>query len=96
MKVWILNFLELEILHFKKPLHLELMLISKESLLIKHIIMKKIKYILTLTALIVAFASCSDNELIEKPPHFIAADNLYVDLAGFETGLNGLYKRSRD
>ena len=57
--------------------------------------MKTIKYILTLTVLLVAIAGCSDDELIENPPHIIAADNLYVDLAGFETGLNGLYNHYR-
>jgi len=57
--------------------------------------MKTIKYILTLTVLIYCFNGCSDDELIENPPHIIAADNLYVDLAGFEAGLNGLYNHFR-
>lgn len=57
--------------------------------------MKTIKYILTLTVLMFCFNSCLDDELIENPPHIIAADNLYADLAGFEAGLNGLYNHFR-
>ena len=38
---------------------------------------------------------CSDEYLVESPPHIMAADVLYVDLAGFEAGINGLYAQFR-
>lgn len=57
--------------------------------------MKTLKYIITCTALLYVFAGCSDEYLVENPPHIIAADNLYTDLAGFEAGLNGLYNHFR-
>ncbi|NJN27352.1 MAG: hypothetical protein HC819_15945 [Cyclobacteriaceae bacterium] len=34
---------------------------------------------------------CSEDYLIEEPPHIITAESLYKNLEGFETGLNGLY-----
>jgi hypothetical protein len=34
--------------------------------------------------------SCGDM-LVESPPNLLVADNLYVDAAGFEAGLSGLY-----
>lgn len=57
--------------------------------------MKLIYKIFTLIALLLVSESCSDDQLIENPPHIIAPDNLYVDLSGFEAGLNGLYARVR-
>lgn len=57
--------------------------------------MKFIKYILIATIFSSIIMACSDDYLIENPPHIIAADNLYVDLVGFETGLNGLYAQVR-
>ncbi|MEN8203115.1 MAG: RagB/SusD family nutrient uptake outer membrane protein [Bacteroidota bacterium] len=36
-------------------------------------------------------SSCSEELLVEDPPHILVADNLYTDLTGFEAGLNGLY-----
>lgn len=38
---------------------------------------------------------CSDDTLTETPPHILGAENLYRDLNGFETGLNGLYAMVR-
>ena len=40
--------------------------------------------------------SACDDLLTESPPHVLVADNLFVDAAGFEAGLNGLYSRVRD
>jgi hypothetical protein len=34
---------------------------------------------------------CSKDILDENPPHILSGDNLYRDLTGFETGLNGAY-----
>jgi hypothetical protein len=47
-----------------------------------------------LIALIFA-ASCAEDWLDEKPPHLISTESLYTTLAGFETGLNGLYQLVR-
>lgn len=52
------------------------------------------KIFILLVFLAVGFA-CSEDELIENPPHILAADNLYVDIAGFEAGINGLYAQFR-
>jgi len=52
------------------------------------------KILLSLFLLLIAFA-CSEDELIENPPHILAADNLYLDMAGFEAGINGLYAQFR-
>lgn len=41
--------------------------------------------------LMVFMGSCSDEMLVEKPPHFITADVLYTNLNGFNAGINGLY-----
>lgn len=55
-------------------------------------IYNKIFMIIFLLGIVV---SCTDDYLVEKPPHIIAADNLYVDVTGFEAGLNGLYAQFR-
>ncbi len=52
------------------------------------------KIFILLVFLAVGFA-CSEDELIENPPHILAADNLYVDYAGFQAGINGLYAQFR-
>lgn len=39
--------------------------------------------------------SCGDSFLEQETPHIIAPDNLYVDEAGFDAGLNGLYSLVR-
>jgi len=57
-------------------------------------IIKSIKII----GIILMFAglySCSDSYLDQETPHIIAPDNLYVDEAGFDSGLNGLYSLAR-
>ncbi len=38
---------------------------------------------------------CGDDFLTENPPDEIVADNLYVDVPGFEAGLNALYAQVR-
>jgi len=43
---------------------------------------------------VLVVASCEAG-LTENPPHIIVADNLYVDAAGFEAGLNALYAQVR-
>lgn len=45
---------------------------------------------------IILLISCSESWLDEKPPHLIASETLYANLAGFETGLNGLYSLVRE
>lgn len=55
---------------------------------------KFIKYISVATGLLLA-AGCSKNVLKEDAPNILVADNLYVDQAGFEAGLNGLYDEVR-
>ncbi len=38
---------------------------------------------------------CSEDFLVEDPPHVLVAENLYQSPAGFEAALNGLYSRIR-
>ena len=45
--------------------------------------------------LVMATTGCSKDLLDEKPPHLIATESLYTSLAGFESGLNGLYSLVR-
>jgi hypothetical protein len=45
--------------------------------------------------LLFIFTSCADDFLDENPRNIIAPENLYVNKAGFEFGLNGLYSRVR-
>jgi hypothetical protein len=45
---------------------------------------------------LIAFSSCEEDFLNEKPPHIITAELLYSTLDGFEAGLNGLYSAVRD
>jgi hypothetical protein len=51
---------------------------------------KSIIKILLSLILILTFG-CSEDVLVEDPPHIISPTTLYQDLEGFETGLNGLY-----
>ena len=55
--------------------------------------MRTNKFILSFGALIAALLfSCSEkNYLIEEPKHIITSESLYTNLAGFESGLNGMY-----
>lgn len=50
-------------------------------------------FLLTLTA--VGLGSCRPDFLEEKPVNILAPENLYVDKAGFETGLYGIYNLVR-
>ncbi len=53
--------------------------------------MKTIK-ILGVLVIIILFSGCEDySSLDNAPPHLITAETLYKDLAGLETGINGLY-----
>lgn len=45
--------------------------------------------------LALAFTSCSKDMLEEDAPAEISADNLYIDKAGFDAGINGLYDEVR-
>lgn len=54
----------------------------------------KISFNITLV-LIFFFSACSEDFLNENPRNVIAPENLYVNKAGFEFGLNGLYNRVR-
>ena len=56
--------------------------------------MKKAYIIKSFVLILTIFlsSSCIDkNFLEEQPPHILVADNLYLDLNGFEAGLNTLY-----
>ncbi len=57
--------------------------------------MKNIFKITVLAALIFTSFNCRKDFLTEKPEAIIAPDNLYVNKAGFESGLNGLYNLVR-
>lgn len=57
--------------------------------------MNKIFKISMLSALLLSTIGCKKDFLIEKPNAIIAPDNLYVNKAGFESGLNGLYNLLR-
>ncbi|HOS70980.1 MAG TPA: RagB/SusD family nutrient uptake outer membrane protein [Bacteroidales bacterium] len=50
-----------------------------------------IKHLLIAITTVFIFVSCNESWLSEKPPHLITTETLYTNLAGFETGLNGLY-----
>lgn len=43
----------------------------------------------------ITLGACDDGILDEDPPHIIVPENLYVDLAGFEAGINALYAQVR-
>ena len=51
----------------------------------------KITIVLATFLMISFLGSCSDDILVEKPPHFITADVLYTTVDGFNAGINGLY-----
>ncbi len=56
--------------------------------------MNKISYTL-MTLLFSVFLSCSDDFLDQETRDFISPNDLYVDEAGFDAGLNGLYALAR-
>jgi len=45
--------------------------------------------------LVILLFGCSKNILVENPPNVISSESLYQNLAGFESGLNGLYSLAR-
>ena len=47
--------------------------------------------IITVILIVIFFAGCEADMLVEKPQHLITSETLYSSLAGFETGLNGAY-----
>jgi hypothetical protein len=51
----------------------------------------KASYKIAVLLVMMIMAGCSEEWLEEKPPHLIATASLYTNLAGIETGLNGLY-----
>src|SRR3546814_589325 len=56
--------------------------------------MMKTKIIIQLTVLIALhtmLSGCKEEWLDEKPPHLVTSGTVYTNLAGFETGINGLY-----
>lgn len=57
--------------------------------------MKKLNLIIIFILVWVNFVSCKKDFLNEDPLAIIAPDNLYVDKAGFEAGLHGLYNLVR-
>ena len=52
-------------------------------------------YKIILLFILVMGIGCSEEWLEEKPPHLITSTTLYSSLAGFETGLYGLYGLAR-
>lgn len=54
------------------------------------------KYLFVVFSALFIFSGCSEDWLEEKPPHLITTESLYTSLAGFETGLNGLYALVRE
>lgn len=58
--------------------------------------MKKIIYKIAFIIFSLIFIlSCSNDSLLEKPPHLITSETLFTSYAGFEAGLNGLYAQVR-
>ncbi|GEO03732.1 hypothetical protein AAE02nite_13960 [Adhaeribacter aerolatus] len=51
----------------------------------------KTGYKMAMPLLMLMMFGCALDTLDEKPPHLITTNTLYTSLAGFETGLNGLY-----
>ncbi len=61
----------------------------------KKTLKKDINGIGLLLLLAIGLSACDDNFLDQETPHIIAPDNLFVDEAGFDAGLNGLYSLAR-
>lgn len=52
----------------------------------------KLKNILSIFLIIPLFIGCLKEDILdETPPHLISTETLYVNLSGFETGINSLY-----
>src|SRR5690349_5632830 len=47
------------------------------------------------TFIMVLMFGCSNDILEESPPNLLSGETLYTNLAGFESGLNGLYNIAR-
>lgn len=47
--------------------------------------------IIFVSVVLAGLMGCSEELLDEKPPHLITTETLYVNLVGFESGLNGIY-----
>ncbi|MDP3001638.1 MAG: RagB/SusD family nutrient uptake outer membrane protein [Bacteroidales bacterium] len=63
--------------------------------------MKKIRNftikVFCITVLVTSlFSSCEDNYLQEIPKGFLSPENTYTDIEGFESGINDLYRLSRN
>ena len=58
--------------------------------------MKTLKIVQIFVVFIIV-AGCELDSLVEnEPPHLITAETLYTNLAGLETGINGLYAMVRE
>ncbi len=58
--------------------------------------MKRLK-IVGFLVVVLLFSGCELDQMLEnQPPHLITAETLYKDLAGIETGINGLYALVRE
>jgi len=58
--------------------------------------MKTLFYnIVKVTLVIILAAACSKDVLDEDPPNILAGQTIFKDLAGFESGLNGVYNIAR-
>ncbi|MCK4923295.1 MAG: RagB/SusD family nutrient uptake outer membrane protein [Bacteroidales bacterium] len=55
----------------------------------------KLLYKIAFLTAYIFMAGCSEEWLDERPPHLISTESLYTSLAGFETGLNGMYVLAR-
>ncbi len=53
--------------------------------------MKKSANIFPYIMIMLVLSACSEDILIENPPHIQTAETIYTNLDGFESGINGLY-----
>ncbi len=60
-------------------------------ILFDRIMKTRMKYINSILISVILLSACSKDMLDEKTPHIITSESLYSSLAGYETGLNGLY-----
>ena len=57
--------------------------------------MRTTKLIALTILLTVVFSNCDEDLLDENPPNIVTSNSLFVDYAGFEIALNGLYAQVR-
>ena len=57
--------------------------------------MKNGTYLYLISLFTLVLAGCSEDNLIEAPPHILTAETIYTTPDGFEAGLNGLYALAR-